>query len=210
MAAPTTSYDAVDQLTAVTFTDLQGNPKPWLSLTTLWASCLPNRVAAGNLQHHYDELGNLIQTQLPDGRWLNRLYYGSGHLHQINLDGQVISDFERDRLHREVLRTQGQLSTRSEYDRSGRLRSRQRRLSQPAIADAGGDAKAIRIRPRRQPDRHDSTSINHARNNANCCITTPRPHHRQPGQPARPAAKPSPTTPPPTCWTARMPVQGWW
>ena len=67
----------------------------------------------GSLHHHYDELGNLIQTQLPDGRRLNRLYYGSGHLHQINLDGQVISDFERDRLHREVLRTQGQISTRS-------------------------------------------------------------------------------------------------
>ncbi|WP_442963449.1 RHS repeat domain-containing protein, partial [Pseudomonas sp. PA-5-4G] len=73
----------------------------------------------------------------PDGRWLNRLYYGSGHLHQINLDGQVISDFERDRLHREVLRTQGQLSTRSEYDRSGRLRSRQRRLAaQPSLMPA--------------------------------------------------------------------------
>ncbi|PMZ01955.1 hypothetical protein C1Y05_24655, partial [Pseudomonas sp. FW306-02-F04-BA] len=92
---------------------------------------------AGSLQHHYDELGNLIQTQLPDGRWLNRLYYGSGHLHQINLDGQVISDFERDRLHREVLRTQGQISTRSEYDRSGRLRSRQRRhSSQPSLLPA--------------------------------------------------------------------------
>ena len=82
--------------------------------------------SAGCLQHHYDELGNLTQTHLPDGRWLNRLYYGSGHLHQINLDGQVISDFERDRLHREVLRTQGQLSTRSEYDRSGRLRDQVR------------------------------------------------------------------------------------
>ncbi|MGN8347029.1 hypothetical protein ACLEJQ_25890, partial [Pseudomonas sp. SMV71] len=68
------------------------------------------------------------------GRWVNRLYYGSGHLHQINLDGQVISDFERDRLHREVLRTQGQISTRSEYDRSGRLRARQRRhSSQPSL-----------------------------------------------------------------------------
>ncbi len=91
----------------------------------------------GHTEYRYDELANLIQTQLPDGRWLNRLYYGSGHLHQINLDGQVISDFERDRLHREVLRTQGQLSTRSEYDRSGRLRSRQRRLaSQPSLMPA--------------------------------------------------------------------------
>ncbi|AZF24111.1 Rhs-family protein [Pseudomonas sp. R3-52-08] len=36
-----------------------------------------------------------------------------------------------------MLRTQGQLSTRSEYDRSGRLRSRQRRLaSQPSLMPA--------------------------------------------------------------------------
>jgi RHS repeat-associated protein len=98
---------------------------------------LEEQSAAGSLHYHYDELGNLIQTQLPDGRWINRLYYGSGHLHQINLDGQVISDFERDRLHREVLRTQGQISTRSEYDRSGRLRSRQRRhTSQPSLMPA--------------------------------------------------------------------------
>ena len=120
-------YDAVDQLTAVTFTDSQGNAQALGFAYDALGQLLCEQSSAGNLQHHYDELGNLIQTQLPDGRWLNRLYYGSGHLHQVNLDGQVISDFERDRLHREVLRTQGQLSTRSEYDRSGRLRSRQRR-----------------------------------------------------------------------------------
>lgn len=131
------SYDAVDQLTAVTFTDLQGNTQALGFAYDALGQLLGEQSAAGTLQHHYDELGNLIQTQLPDGRWLNRLYYGSGHLHQINLDGQVISDFERDRLHREVLRTQGQLSTRSEYDRSGRLRSRQRRLaSQPSLMPA--------------------------------------------------------------------------
>ncbi|WP_082340882.1 RHS repeat-associated core domain-containing protein [Pseudomonas sp. MIACH] len=131
------SYDAVDQLTAVTFTDLQGNTQALGFAYDALGQLLAEHSATGSLQHHYDELGNLIQTQLPDGRWLNRLYYGSGHLHQINLDGQVISDFERDRLHREVLRTQGQLSTRSEYDRSGRLRSRQRRhASQPSLMPA--------------------------------------------------------------------------
>ncbi|WP_159961082.1 RHS repeat-associated core domain-containing protein [Pseudomonas sp. R76] len=131
------SYDAVDQLTAVTFTDLQGNAQALAFAYDAVGQLLAEQSAGGNLQYHYDELGNLIQTHLPDGRWLNRLYYGSGHLHQINLDGQVISDFERDRLHREVLRTQGQLSTRSEYDRSGRLRSRQRRLnSQPSLMPA--------------------------------------------------------------------------
>ena len=74
----------------------------------------------GTLAHRYDELGNRCATILPDGRTINRLHYGSGHLHQINLDGEVISDFERDDLHREIARTQGQLSTRFGYDRLGR------------------------------------------------------------------------------------------
>ena len=111
------SYDAVDQLTAVTFTDLQGNTQALCFAYDALGQLLAEQSSAGTLHHHYDELGNLIQTQLPDGRWLNRLYYGSGHLHQINLDGHVISDFERDR--------------------SGRLRARQRRhASQPSLMPA--------------------------------------------------------------------------
>ncbi|WP_275558591.1 RHS repeat-associated core domain-containing protein, partial [Pseudomonas sp. 2(2015)] len=124
------SYDPLDQLTAINFTDKAGNSEQLAFAYDALGQLLEEHSASGVLQHHYDELGNLIQTQLPDGRWLNRLYYGSGHLHQLNLDGKVISDFERDRLHREVLRTQGRVSTRSEYDRSGRLRSRLRRPSQ--------------------------------------------------------------------------------
>ncbi|MCF3159771.1 hypothetical protein L1F19_26940, partial [Pseudomonas juntendi] len=46
--------------------------------------------------------------------------YGSGHLHQLNLDGQVISDMERDDLHREVYRTQGKLTSCFGYDAMGR------------------------------------------------------------------------------------------
>ncbi|MBD9456397.1 RHS domain-containing protein [Pseudomonas sp. PDM05] len=120
------TYDALDQLTDVTTTDRQGNAQALGFAYDALGQLTCEQSATGKLQHHYDELGNLSQTQLPDGRWLNRLHYGSGHLHQINLDGQVISDFERDRLHREVLRTQGQITTRSEYDRCGRLRSRKR------------------------------------------------------------------------------------
>jgi RHS repeat-associated protein len=74
----------------------------------------------GTLAHRYDELGNRCATTLPDGRTINQLHYGSGHLHQINIDGDVVSDFERDDLHREVLRTQGQLTTRFGYDKLGR------------------------------------------------------------------------------------------
>ncbi|MFY0575552.1 RHS repeat-associated core domain-containing protein [Cystobacter fuscus] len=74
----------------------------------------------GTLRHQYNELGNRVSTQLPDGRILYRLYDGTGHLHQLNLDGQVITDIQRDDLHREVLRTQGQLSSRFGYDALGR------------------------------------------------------------------------------------------
>ncbi|CAM3039730.1 hypothetical protein GCM10011247_04420 [Pseudomonas plecoglossicida] len=65
-------------------------------------------------------LSNLTTLTLPDGRKLNHLYYGSGHLHQLNLDGQVISDIERDDLHREVYRTQGKLTSCFGYDAMGR------------------------------------------------------------------------------------------
>lgn len=122
-------YDPLNQLTALTFTDHEGQSRELGFSYDAMGQLLSEQTPSATLQHHYDELGNLIQTRYPDGRWLNRLYYGSGHLHQINLDGQVISDFERDRLHREVLRTQGPIITRSRYDRSGRLRSRIQRIA---------------------------------------------------------------------------------
>nr|WP_269632142.1 RHS repeat-associated core domain-containing protein [Pelomonas sp. BJYL3] len=66
-----------------------------------------------------------IRTQLPDQRTLHWLFYGSGHLHQINIemDGrhELISDIERDALHREVGRSQGQLASQYEHDPQGRL-----------------------------------------------------------------------------------------
>ncbi|MGF6394562.1 RHS repeat-associated protein [Pseudomonas plecoglossicida] len=76
--------------------------------------------AAGTLAYEYDPLSNLTTLTLPDGRKVNHLYYGSGHLHQLNLDGQVISDMERDDLHREVYRTQGKLTSCFGYDAMGR------------------------------------------------------------------------------------------
>ncbi len=73
------------------------------------------------LQNRYDVQGNRTETQMPDGRTLRYLYYGSGHLQQINLGRDVISEFTRDHLHREVQRSQGRLDTRRMYDRTGRL-----------------------------------------------------------------------------------------
>ncbi|RMW13907.1 hypothetical protein ALO97_04709, partial [Pseudomonas syringae pv. tagetis] len=46
----------------------------------------------GALSYEYDPLSNLTTLTLPTGQHLNHLYYGSGHLHQLNLDGQLISD----------------------------------------------------------------------------------------------------------------------
>ena len=73
------------------------------------------------LKHQYDPLGNRVQTVLPNGRALNHLFYGAGHLHRVDLDGHVISDFERDALDREISRTQGALRSEFAYDQSGRL-----------------------------------------------------------------------------------------
>ncbi|MFA9950021.1 RHS domain-containing protein [Dentiradicibacter hellwigii] len=63
-------------------------------------------------------------------RALNYLYYGSGHLHQINFSRQdageesprhqLIADIERDALHRETARSQGALRTRYALDPLGR------------------------------------------------------------------------------------------
>ena len=74
------------------------------------------------VRYHYDFNGNRTATVLPDGRQINCLYYGSGHLHQISLDDEVISDIERDKLHREIYRTQGKLASRYELDPLGRLK----------------------------------------------------------------------------------------
>lgn len=72
------------------------------------------------VSYEHDALGNHIRTTLPDGRHIDYLYYGSGHLHQISIDGEVISDIERDALHREVSRTQGELVSHYQYDLQGR------------------------------------------------------------------------------------------
>ena len=75
-----------------------------------------------SIRYHYDFNGNRTATVLPDGRQINYLYYGSGHLHQISLDDEVITDIERDKLHREIYRTQGKLASRYELDPLGRLK----------------------------------------------------------------------------------------
>ncbi|MGN6825795.1 RHS repeat protein, partial [Neisseria sp. P0019.S002] len=75
-----------------------------------------------SIRYHYDFNCNRTATVLPDGRQINYLYYGSCHLHQISLDDEVITDIERDQLHREIYRTHGKLASRYELDPLGRLK----------------------------------------------------------------------------------------
>ncbi|MBB6366709.1 RHS repeat-associated protein [Xanthomonas sacchari] len=88
------------------------------------------------MRHTCDPLGNRLATELPDGRVLRELHYGSGHVHQISLDGVVVADIERDDLHREVLRTQGRWASRRAYDPLGRQRAQ---WTQSASLRVGGD-----------------------------------------------------------------------
>lgn len=72
------------------------------------------------LTYRYDALGNLSALGLPDGGEFRWLYYGSGHVTAIGYNQRLISEFERDTLHREISRTQGALTQRRSYDPLGR------------------------------------------------------------------------------------------
>ncbi|WP_281167662.1 RHS repeat-associated core domain-containing protein, partial [Uliginosibacterium gangwonense] len=73
-------------------------------------------------RHEYDPLGNRTRTHRPDGHSIDWLRYGSGHVHGLQLDGQEAIAFERDDLHREILRSQNnQLQQQRQYDPVGRL-----------------------------------------------------------------------------------------
>jgi RHS repeat-associated protein len=118
------AYDALGHLTeannAWSKVKLAYDPLGQLLAETQTLNASPS-AQVFEFKHQYDPLGNRTQTVLPDGKALKHLFYGSGHLHQVNLDGHVISDFERDALYREVSRTQGALRSDFAYDQSGRL-----------------------------------------------------------------------------------------
>ncbi|WP_418128700.1 RHS repeat-associated core domain-containing protein [Variovorax sp. 375MFSha3.1] len=90
-------------------------------------------------QHRYDELNHRVATVRPDGHVTQWLTYGSGHVHGLMLDGQDILGFERDDLHREVAREQGNgLSQRQKYDPAGRLLEQQISRTRPSAVEAVG------------------------------------------------------------------------
>jgi RHS repeat-associated protein len=85
------------------------DPHP-LTQAQRWADTSAHASAVFALTHAYDELGNRIQTTLPNGRRIDTLRYGSGHWHGTLWQGQSIVDIERDHLHREVRREAGPTS----------------------------------------------------------------------------------------------------
>ena len=58
---------------------------------------------------------------MPNQSAINYHYYGSGHLSAIKYNDQLITEFSRDKLHREISRTQGNLTSQFNRDPVGRL-----------------------------------------------------------------------------------------
>ncbi|MFD1801416.1 RHS repeat-associated core domain-containing protein [Mixta tenebrionis] len=94
----------------------------------------------GRIRHRYDVLGNLLETQLPDGERLAYHYYGSGHLQQLDLlaagERHVIAEYGRDRLHRETARSQGELWQHVVYDAVGRVTEKRMSANESASSTA--------------------------------------------------------------------------
>lgn len=115
----TAEYDDAGQLTQVRNAKVAVT-RGYDSAGRVVEECVRTPARFYALRHAYDALGNRLETTLPDGKKINVLHYGSGHVHQIRIHDVTITDFERDALHREVVRTQGRLTTQRGYDGAGR------------------------------------------------------------------------------------------
>ncbi|MGS6461972.1 RHS repeat-associated core domain-containing protein, partial [Enterobacter intestinihominis] len=76
-----------------------------------------------------DALSNLTGLTLPGEQKLAWLHYGSGHVSAIRFGQQLVTEFTRDRLHREVRRTQGAREQLRQYDSLGRRTLQRSELS---------------------------------------------------------------------------------
>ena len=91
-------------------------------------------------KHEYDELNQRIATLRPDGHRVSLLTYGSGHVHGMLIDGHELAHFERDDLHREVERHQGNRLVQTQaWDAMGRL-AEQSVAWMPGISGTSGMA----------------------------------------------------------------------
>lgn len=109
-------------------------------------------------QHGYNELNQRIATIRPDGHVVQWLTYGSGHVHGLLIDGQDILGFERDDLHREIGRDQGNgLHQGSKYNAVGRLLEQQISYTKSgttaSVPGADGAMSTLNIRRSYQYDK---------------------------------------------------------
>lgn len=142
------AYSAAGQVLSETLTAAQWQPR-----SARHGHALAVLQRSHSLRHEYDELGNRIATTLPNGQIINTLVYGSGHVHQINIatpgpKGQpatyeVVADFQRDGLHREVARSQGALWQQTEYDPAGRLLLQSTHLRSAGTSTVGVRAERL-------------------------------------------------------------------
>jgi len=138
-AEATTEYtwNRNSDIICVCRTDTQASAPPYTlrfdydKLGHLTAEHTEHDLIYSTLAHTYDALENLTTTVLPDGRRIDRHYDLTGHLLQIALDGDTVTDFTRDALHRETARTQGLIKTLTHYDRSGRITRLSQQLANP-------------------------------------------------------------------------------
>ncbi|WP_177342397.1 RHS repeat-associated core domain-containing protein [Pseudomonas sp. ABFPK] len=73
-------------------------------------------------KHEYDALNLRIATTRPDGHRVSWLTYGSGHLLSLKLDEHELLSYQRDDLHREIGREQGNgLVQRQTWTPNGQL-----------------------------------------------------------------------------------------
>ena len=141
-AVTTYEYDLLDRLLRATRTPTAAGQALGIVADTVAfeydkaGQLIAEEGAHGRLTYALDELGNLTTLTLPQGQKMETLRYGSGHVHQLRIADQLVCDIERDDLHREILRTQGRLTTAFGFDALGR---RSWQSTNPAL---GGSAPA--------------------------------------------------------------------
>ncbi|UWS32697.1 RHS repeat-associated core domain-containing protein [Erwinia pyrifoliae] len=119
-------YDAAGRLSLLTRTPTAAGAEAGIEADRIElqydraGNLLCERGVNGGLHYQWDALANLQALTLPQGDSLQWLHYGSGHVSALKFNRQRVSEFTRDRLHRETGRSQGALHQQRRYDALGR------------------------------------------------------------------------------------------
>jgi len=118
----------------------------------------------GVWQHEYDALNQRIATVRPDGHRVSWLTYGSGHLLALQLDDRELVSYERDDLHREVARLQGnRLLQTQQWDAMGRLSEQVLAHETTGLPGQSGGGNRLLVRRYRYDASGQLTDINDTR-----------------------------------------------